>query len=45
MRTSLQASPDLAIVDIEKPEKAKLDQTFNADGKINDLHDVKIGND
>lgn len=33
----------LAIVDIEKPEKPKLDQMFNAEGKINDTHDVKIG--
>jgi hypothetical protein len=33
----------LAIVDIERPEKPKLDQTFNADGKINDAHDVKLG--
>ena len=33
----------LIIVDIEKPEKPKIDQTFNADGKINDAHDVKLG--
>ena len=33
----------LAIVDIEKREKPKLDQTYNAEGVINDLHDVKIG--
>ncbi|MFN0121462.1 MAG: LVIVD repeat-containing protein, partial [Blastocatellia bacterium] len=33
----------LVIVDIEKPEKPKIDQTFTADGKINDAHDVKIG--
>lgn len=33
----------LAIVDIEKPEKPKLDQMFNAEGKINDAHDVKLG--
>ena len=33
----------LAIVDIERPEKPKLEQTFNADGKLNDAHDVKVG--
>lgn len=33
----------LVIVDIESPEKPKLDQTFNAGGKINDTHDVKVG--
>jgi len=33
----------LVIVDIEKPEKPKVDQTFNGDGKINDAHDVKVG--
>lgn len=33
----------LVVVDIEKPEKPKIDQTFNAEGKINDSHDVKVG--
>jgi hypothetical protein len=33
----------LVIVDIEKPEKPKIDQTFTAEGKLNDAHDVKIG--
>ncbi len=33
----------LVIVDIEKPEKPKVDQTFDAEGKINDAHDVKVG--
>jgi hypothetical protein len=33
----------LAIVDIEQAEKPRLDQTFNASGKINDANDVKIG--
>jgi hypothetical protein len=33
----------LAIVDIERPEQPKLDQTFNADGAINDVNDVKLG--
>lgn len=32
----------LAIVDIERPESPKLDQTFNADGKLNDAHSVKV---
>jgi hypothetical protein len=33
----------LAIVDIEKPEKPTLDLMFNAEGKLNDAHDVKVG--
>jgi hypothetical protein len=33
----------LAIVDIEKPEAPKLDQTFDAGGEIDDAFDVKIG--
>lgn len=33
----------LAIIDIENPEKPKLDQIYNADGKINDARDVKVG--
>ncbi len=33
----------LVIVDIEKPEKPKIDQSFTAEGKINDAHDVKVG--
>jgi hypothetical protein len=33
----------LAIVDIEHPEQPKLDQTFNADGAMNDVNDVKLG--
>ncbi len=33
----------LAIIDIEKPDKPKLDQSFNANGLINDAHDVKLG--
>jgi hypothetical protein len=33
----------IAIVDIEHPEKPRLDQTWSADGKINDAHDLKIG--
>jgi hypothetical protein len=33
----------LAIVDIEKPTQPKLDQVYNAEGKMNDTHDVKLG--
>src|SRR6202034_3741785 len=33
----------LVILDIEKPENPKIDQVFNDHGKINDLHDVKLG--
>jgi hypothetical protein len=32
----------LVILDIEHPENPKVDQIFNADGQINDLHDVKL---
>ncbi len=33
----------LVILDIENPEKPKLDQVYNADGQINDTNDVKVG--
>jgi hypothetical protein len=33
----------LGIVDIEKPERPSLEQTYNDAGKINDTNDVKIG--
>jgi hypothetical protein len=33
----------LAIVDIERPEKPRLDQTYDGGGAINDAHDVKVG--
>ncbi len=33
----------LVILDIENPEKPKVDQIYNAGGCINDLHDVKLG--
>ena len=33
----------IAIVDVERPEQPKLDQIFSADGKLNDVRDVKIG--
>jgi hypothetical protein len=32
----------IAIVDIEKPEAPRLDQTFDAGGAINDAHDMKV---
>jgi hypothetical protein len=32
----------IAIVDVERPEAPRLDQAFNADGKLNDAHQVKI---
>jgi hypothetical protein len=32
----------IAIVDVEQPEKPRLDQTYNADGKLNDTHQVKV---
>ncbi len=33
----------LVIADIERPEKPKLELTYNAGGTINDLNDVKLG--
>jgi hypothetical protein len=33
----------LAIVDVEQPDKPKLDQLFTAEGQLNDVNDVKIG--
>ena len=33
----------LVILDIEHPAQPRIDQVFNADGAINDLHDVKLG--
>ncbi|MGB7201218.1 MAG: hypothetical protein WBD16_03005 [Pyrinomonadaceae bacterium] len=32
----------IAIIDVEKPESPRLDQTFNADGTINDAHSIKV---
>jgi hypothetical protein len=32
----------LAIIDVEKPETPKLDQTFNAEGTLNDTHSIKV---
>jgi hypothetical protein len=35
-------SEGIAIVDVEQPEHPRLDQTFNAGGKLNDVHQVKV---
>src|SRR5262249_32124036 len=32
----------IAIIDVENPESPKLDQMYNAEGKLNDVNDVKI---
>jgi hypothetical protein len=32
----------VAIVDVEQPERPRLDQMFNAGGALNDVHQVKI---
>ncbi|HJP91549.1 MAG TPA: hypothetical protein VJ875_06310 [Pyrinomonadaceae bacterium] len=32
----------IAIIDVEQPEHPRLDQTYNAEGKLNDVHQVKI---
>jgi hypothetical protein len=32
----------IAIVDVEQPEHPRLDQTYNAGGKLNDVHQVKV---
>jgi len=32
----------MAIIDVEKPEQPKLDQTFNAEGKMNDVRSIKV---
>jgi hypothetical protein len=33
----------LAIINVQQPDHPKLDQVFDAGGKINDLNDVKLG--
>ncbi len=33
----------LAIINIENPERPRIDQMFNADGKLNDTHAVQVG--
>lgn len=35
-------SEGIAIVDVERPTEPRLDQVFNADGKLNDVHQVKV---
>jgi hypothetical protein len=32
----------IAIVDVERPEQPRIDQTFTADGSINDARDMKV---
>lgn len=32
----------VAIIDVEQPERPRLDQMYNAEGKLNDVHQVKI---
>jgi hypothetical protein len=32
----------IAIIDVEQPERPRLDQMYNAEGKLNDAHQVKI---
>ncbi len=32
----------VAIIDVERPTEPRLDQVFNADGKLNDVHQVKV---
>ena len=32
----------IAIVDVEQPERPRLDQMYNAEGKLNDVHQVKV---
>ena len=32
----------IAIIDVERPEQPKLDQSFNAEGMLNDAHAVKV---
>lgn len=35
--------PDgIAIVDVERPEHPRLDQSYSAEGKLNDVHQVKV---
>ena len=32
----------IAIVDVEQPERPRLDQMYNAEGKLDDVHQVKV---
>ena len=43
MRTSRRASRASRIVNVEAPERPRLDQMFDAGGKLNDTNDIKIG--
>ncbi|HUG67477.1 MAG TPA: hypothetical protein VMM76_06980 [Pirellulaceae bacterium] len=36
-------SQGLVILDITNPERPKIDQVYDAEGRIDDLHDVKLG--
>jgi hypothetical protein len=36
-------SQGIHIVDVERPEQPTLDQTYNANGALNDVNDLKIG--
>jgi hypothetical protein len=36
-------SQGLVILDVENPERPRVEQIFTANGAINDLHDVKLG--
>jgi hypothetical protein len=33
----------IAVINVERPEKPKLDQTFNANGRLSDSNDIKLG--
>ncbi len=35
-------SQGIVIVDVERPDKPVIDQVYNAGGKINDAHDIKV---
>ncbi|MDQ5846006.1 MAG: hypothetical protein M3539_12010, partial [Acidobacteriota bacterium] len=35
-------SDGIAIVDLEQPDKPRLEQIYNAEGKLNDVHQVKV---
>jgi hypothetical protein len=33
----------MVLIDVETPERPKLDQVFNANGELNDTRDIKLG--
>jgi hypothetical protein len=35
-------SQGIVIVDVERPDRPVIDQVYNAEGKINDAHDIKV---